>query len=86
MFLPKITFCGLKKSDSRQFTQLREEGFTFHVLHLLPSILSFFGDECGSGEGFYCGLLGFVGFFTSPSISLSKKKKASVGFTRNDTK
>lgn len=29
MFLPKTTFCGLKKFDSKQFTQLREEGFTF---------------------------------------------------------
>lgn len=39
MFLPKTTFCGLKKFDSKQLTQLREEGFTFGKdLHFMSCI------------------------------------------------
>lgn len=91
MFLPKTTFCGWKKSDSRQLARQRKEGLTFgkafEVLHLHSPSLSFFWDDCSRGGRTFLFVCFFLcaSFFlcflnTSPSISLfKKKKKASVG-------
>lgn len=86
MFLPKTTFCGWKKSDSRQLARQRKEGLTFgkafEVLHLHSPSLSFFWDDCSRGGRtflfvwvFLCASFFLCFLNTSPSISLFKKKK-----------